>query len=68
MAEAASWGGSNGQQTEKQGPGAKRFASSKNGKCSYGMKCDFEHVCTVCLKSYPKMERQFMLHDSPKGQ
>ena len=30
------------------------------GKCSYGGKCNFEYVCTVCLQAHPQCDLRML--------
>ena len=45
----------------KIGPGGKEICLQYNaGKCQYGAKCNFEHVCVVCYRSHPQVDHRTM--------
>ncbi len=48
-----------GQTGRRVGPGGKEVCIQYNhGKCSYGPRCNFEHVCLLCLQAHPQSDHR----------
>ena len=48
-----------GQTGRRVGPGGKEVCIQYNhGKCSYGPRCNFEHVCLLCLQVHPQSDHR----------
>ena len=48
-----------GQTGRRVGPGGKEVCIQYNhGKCSYGPRCNFEHVCLLCLQAHPQLDHR----------
>lgn len=44
---------------KKKGPGGKDICLQyNNGKCSFGARCNYEHVCLVCSKPHAQVNHQ----------
>ena len=51
--------GTPGAAARRLGPGGREICLQFNsGKCSYGAKCNFEHVCSVCLQNHPQSDHR----------
>ena len=48
-----------GQTGRRVGPGGREVCIQYNhGKCSYGPRCNFEHMCLLCLQAHPQSDHR----------